>query len=92
VERGEVALGDVKAEELPEAMRGMSLGERQDYLKTRAERRAQLEEQILELNRAREEHVGKVRRGRAESGSATLDVALVESLREQARKKGLSLE
>lgn len=84
-----VKLADISAEELPEAMRGMSPAEREAHVGVIASRRAELQEKIRRLNLLREAHVAEKARELAEkSGEKTLDLAIVETVKTQAAACG----
>lgn len=86
VEEGEVELDDVKAEDLPEKMQEMSVEERAAFVAENAKRRADIQEQINELNEARRTYVAAERKKLAESGES-LDAAMIKALRAQAAKQ-----
>jgi len=90
---GSVKLADVKAEELPENMRGMSLDERQQYVSRQSTERRRLQDQINRLNGQRNTFVAEQQKQlAAQSGQKTLDQALVEAIRSQASQKRFIFE
>lgn len=77
--------------ELPEALRKLSPAERDAHVARQAARRADLQVRIARLSREREAFQSE--RQRADAGpAATLDSALVASIRELARDRGYSFE
>jgi hypothetical protein len=91
VERGDVKLDALAEGELPEEMKGMPLADQKRHLTQKSEQRARLKDRIQELGEARKRHVARVRVELGESEAATLDLALIASLREQAQKKDIQL-
>jgi hypothetical protein len=91
VERGDVKLDALAEGELPEEMKGMPLEDQKRHLTQKSEQRARLKDRIQELGEARKRHVARVRVELGESEAATLDLALIASLREQAQKKDIQL-
>ncbi len=90
---GSVKLADVKAEELPENMRRMSLDERQQYVSRQSTERQRLQDQINRLNGQRNTFVAEKQKQLAvQSGQKTLDQALVEAIRSQASQKRFIFE
>ncbi len=90
---GRVKLPDVKAEDLPENMRGMSLAERQQYVARQSAERQRLQDRINGLNGERNRFVAeRQKQAAAQSGEKTLDQALVEAIRSQASEKRFIFE
>lgn len=91
--RGKIDLADMDAEALPEKMKGMSREERESFLKSQIEKREAIQTKIHELSKARDAYVAAERKRLAEEkGEATLDVAMIDAVRDQASKKGYSFE
>ena len=87
---GKVDLEKVDAKKLPKEMQDLNVEQRIEYVKKQTEIRIQLKEDILKLNTARNKHVAEVRSKEAKSGEATLDEAIVKSIKIQAATKGYS--
>ncbi len=86
----EFDLSKVKEEDLPEEMKKMSVEERKAWLDKKTAERAEIQKQVLTLNKEREAYVAARRK---ESTKAdTLDTAMSKALRTQAEKKGISWE
>jgi len=82
-------LEDLKAEDLPEAMREMSLEEREAYIAEHAAKRAELREQIKSLAAKRNGYIAKERQKQAEeTGEETLGDAMLRAVNEQLNEKG----
>ena len=90
---GRTKLADVKAEDLPENMRSMSLAERQQHVARQSAERQRLQDRINRLNGERNAFVAeKQKQQAAQSGEKTLDQALVEAIRSQASQKRFIFE
>jgi len=96
VDRGKVKLETLAESDLPEDMKAMSPDDRRQHLARKAEQRKSLKARIRALGEERQRHVARLRAEQAESagadsGEATLDLALIAALKEQARKKDIAL-
>ena len=87
IESGRVELAKLKREELPENMQKMSSEEREAYVKEMAARRADITGQIKQLDQKRQVHITAENKKLGPRDS--FDKAVFESIREQARKKGI---
>lgn len=87
-------LDAVKAEELPEALKGKSKEEQKAILKQKADERDKVQKRIAELSEKRKDYITAERKRQAETGEKgpSLDEALVKSLRDQAAKKDFSFK
>jgi hypothetical protein len=85
---GSVRLEDIPAEQLPEQMRGMSLEERRRYVEMMAEQRRGLREEVEWLSRQRRRQLEEGSHSREDA----FDQRVVQALRCQASRKGISLE
>jgi hypothetical protein len=93
VNDGSVKLAEVKAEDLPEKMRNMSVEERQKFLTQQGAERQRVQQRINELNAQRNEFVAAKRKEMAEQPSEkTLDQALIEAIRTQATGKSFTFQ
>jgi len=92
VQDGAVKLEDLQAEDLPEALRPMSLEERQAHVAQKGQQRADFQRQIQTLNKQRKEFVAAKMKELAESGQETLDSAVIKICREQAAEKGFEFK
>lgn len=75
------------AQQLPEEMQGMSAGERKAYVAQKAEERKAVQNEILELNKKRQQYLAA--HMPAEDEGSMLDVTMIKAIREQAKDKGL---
>jgi hypothetical protein len=86
---GTVKLAEIPAAQLPEAMKAMTLEQREAHVKKMMEMRAGLQQKIMLLNREREAFVAAELKKQAQAtGEQTLDQALVETVRGQAASRG----
>ena len=86
---GQKKLETVDRQDLPEEMRSMTQAQARAYVDAKAKARAELQARIQKLSAEREKFVAARRAElEAKAGARTLDAAMVESLREQARAKG----
>jgi hypothetical protein len=86
-------LKKVKDEDLPEEFRGKSLEEKSALIEKKASERAEIQKQILDLNKARETFVAeKLKEESTSDGKETLDKAVISTVRDQAEKRGYTFE
>ncbi|WP_193210484.1 vWA domain-containing protein [Luteolibacter marinus] len=86
---GTLKLSEVKDAELPEAMRKMSLAEREAHVAKMTAERAKLQARIQELGRQRDAFVAEAARKQAETtGEKTLDQAIAGTVKDQASALG----
>ena len=85
---GKAAVGQMRDEELPSEMRGMSAQQRTAYIEKQSKERAELQRRIAELQQQRDAYLAAERK-KAAAGPATLDTALERSIREHGAKKGM---
>lgn len=85
-------LEEVKAEDLPEVLRGLSLEDLRKRIEGAGAERAGIQKQIQELNAKRRAFVEAEARKLAGEGRNAFDEAVRKAIREQARKKGLEFE
>ena len=87
-----VKLEDVKADDLPEPMKNMSVPERKEFVKVQATSRARIQQQINDLNRDRSAHVARKQQEAGAQATDTLQHAVVRSAQEQAERLGYAVE
>ncbi|MFZ2277619.1 MAG: vWA domain-containing protein [Prosthecobacter sp.] len=80
----------VKEADLPEEMKKMTVEERKAYLDKKIAERAEIQKQVLALNKEREAYVATKRK--ESNKNDTLDTAMTKALRSQAEKKGIAWE
>ena len=86
IKQGKVKLADVKKDELPEALKKLTAKEQQEYLDKLDKKRAELNKQVLDLDKKREQFVAKKRAEDAKTGKSSFDSNVLEILRKQAKK------
>ena len=89
---GEMKLEEMKDEDLPESMRGKTLGEKQAILATQQGERARIQQEIQALQVQREAFLTDVKRKAATTQGVSLDDALRQAIRTQATAKGFKFE
>ncbi len=87
VKDGAVKLEELKAEELPEAMRKMTLEERKAFLAQQEAKRAELRKSILALSDARNKFIAEAVKEMGGDAADTLETAIVQAVRRQAEKQ-----
>ena len=90
VRNNQVALGSLKPEELPPAMRSLSAADRQKYVQNLGARRDQLQSKINDLNEKRRVYLAQ--QAKSNTQANTLDQAILGSVKDEAAKKGFSIE
>jgi len=83
-------ISKVKETDLPDDMKKMTVEERKAYLEKKIAERAEIQKQVLALNKEREAYVATKRKESAKTD--TLDTAMTKALRAQAEKKGIAWE
>ncbi len=82
-----VKLEDVKADDLPEEMKKMSLDERKAHLGKMEKERTEMQAKIKDLGAKREAYEAAERRKLSEKGEASLDQVILKAVRSQAKGK-----
>jgi len=87
VKQGKLKLAEVKKEELPEELKKLKTDkERQEHLDKLEKKRVELNKEVLELDKKRNEYVVKKQAELAKKGKGAFDVQVLEVLRNQAKK------
>lgn len=93
LEKNAGKLKELKAEELPEELKGKTEAEQQAYLAEKAKQRSELQEQIKALSAARDQYIAAERAKQAEAaGEETLDTAVIRTLRAQVQQKKFQIK
>ena len=87
-----VDLGKLEAEALPPEMRGMDAGARAAHLEARRAERQQLQARINALDAERTRYLAAQAAAKGTGGEATLDAAMIGTVRAQASKSGYLFE
>ncbi len=78
----------LEAKDLPESLQGLKADELKNRIEEATKQRAEIQNQIAELNREREVYVAEEQKKQATAGGKTLDEVLVETTRSQAAALG----
>lgn len=87
IAKGEKKVSDVKDADLPAPMQAMEPAAREEYVGKMQKERAQLQAQIAELSKQRDEFV-RQRRANSAGGKVALDDAMLAAIRDQAQQQG----
>ncbi|MBI5778609.1 MAG: VWA domain-containing protein [Planctomycetes bacterium] len=86
-----VKLEELKDEELPEEMRKITPEKRREYLETKQKDRAEIVKKIQDLSRARDEYIQtEIKKQNLDKN--TVDQIILNTLRQQAEKKGFKFQ
>ena len=88
--RKDFDLTQIKADDLPEGMRQMSLEQRKAHLEQMAEQRVQVQKQINDINAKRLAHIDEQLKKMANKGDSTFDLAVRKALRTQAARRNFT--
>lgn len=86
VKAQKVKLSEVKEEELPEEMRTLAPEKREAYVEEKQKERADVQARVSELSKERDAYIAAERAKMAQSGTNTLDTAIIKAVRSQAQK------
>lgn len=84
----EEVIAKAKDEDLPKEMKGMSVAQRQAYVKEKANERKKIQDEIQALNKKRMEYV--TANTPKENAETMLDGAMIKAIRDKAKTKNLS--
>ena len=85
-------LEDVKKEDLPKEMQGMTLDEQKAHIANKAKEREELQKKINELGKQRSEFIAAEVKAKGLTQDKAFDEAVRKTVREQAEKRGLKFE
>jgi hypothetical protein len=91
-EKKDFDLAKIPAEQLPEAMREMSLEEKQAHIDKMAKERKAIQEKIKALGAEREKHIAEARREAAEEEGESLGEAINKTIDEQLEEQGYEIK
>jgi hypothetical protein len=93
VKNGTVKLAEVKAEDLPENMKGMSVPQQEQYIKEQGEKRVQIQQKIQQLSIKRNSFIEEEKKKMDESKQQKdLGQAITESLKTTGKSNGFNVE
>jgi len=84
----EEIIAKAKDDELPQEMKGMSVPQRETYVKQKAEERAKIQSEIQSLNKTRQEYIAA--NTHKEESDTMLDAAMIKAVKEKAKQKNLN--
>ena len=87
---GKVKVEEVKEEELPEEMKGMSTKERKNYIEEMRKKREKIQREIERLKKERDKYVAEKRK--KISADDTLDSVMIKAIKDQAGKKNFKFK
>jgi hypothetical protein len=86
-----VDLSRLRADQLPQELRGLSAAGLEQALRDKANERRRIQDEINRLDLERQQHVARVRREKA-APTDTLDAVMTAALRSEAACQGIELE
>ncbi len=84
----EEIVAKAKDEELPKEMKGMSVPQRQAYVKEKADERTKIQSEIQTLNKKRQDYLAT--NTPKEASDTMLDAAMIKAIKEKAKDKNLN--
>lgn len=84
-------LKSVPKDELPEALQKLTPSEREKYVKEMLAKRTELQRQLSELGKQREDYIQKEKQKNPSKADQAFDEAVRQMLREQAQRKGVEI-
>ncbi len=90
VKNDQVEVEELDDDELPDEMKGMTGSEKKEYIESLRRKREEIQEKIQKLNVKRQKYIAEERKKIADT--QTLDDAILNSVREQAKKKNYTFE
>jgi Mg-chelatase subunit ChlD len=89
IKKGKIKLEDLKKEELPEQLRGMTTKEQKAYLEKLEQRRKELNDKVLALDKKRSDFIAKKQAEDAARNKNSFDNEVLVVLRNQAKTCGI---
>ena len=89
---GKVKLEDIPEDQLPASLKKLSLAKRKEYIQTMTGKRKAIQAKIKSLNEQREKFVAAERKKLASQPDNTLDVAIINAVRQQAKQKNFQFK
>lgn len=83
---------EVPNKQLPEHMRKMTDKEKIEYVQAQAKKRAEIQQKIQGLNEERKKHIAAEMKRQQRAGDKTLGSAVIQAIRDQAKKKDFKFE
>jgi hypothetical protein len=92
IKNGKCKLEEVKTEDLPPELRALDAAGRKAKVSEAAKQRADIQGQILRLNKEREVYLAAERKKRQGTKDNTLDQAITKAIRDQAARQNFKFE
>jgi hypothetical protein len=92
IKNGKCKLEDVKTEDLPPELQKLDAAGRKAKVSEAAKERAEIQGQILKLNKEREQYLAAERKKRQGTKQDTLDQAITKAIRDQAARQNFKFE
>jgi hypothetical protein len=90
--KADFKLEDVKAEDLPENMRAMTLEQRKQYVADMQKQRGEIQVKVADLNLKRQSFVDAEMKKQNNGNDNSFDAAIRKAIRSQAASKGFTFE
>jgi len=90
VKDGKAKLSEVKEDDLPAELKKLSVKEREEYVAKKLKEREDIQAKLKELSVARDKYIAEKRKDA--SGDKTLDTAIIEAVRTQAKRVDMKFE
>jgi hypothetical protein len=90
MKKDEDVLKDVKKDDLPIEMQGMTKAEQKEYVDKKAEEREEIKTKINDLNKKRQEFIAE--KETTDAASLTLDNVMLKAVRKQAEAKNFLID
>jgi hypothetical protein len=79
---------EVKEDQLPKEMKGMSVTERKSYVAQKSLERSKIQEEIQTLNKKRQDFIAS--QAASSTNDSSLDAAMIKAVKEMAKQKNLN--
>jgi hypothetical protein len=86
----EKVIAETKTEELPAEMKNMTIEQRKVYVQQKSQERKKIQDEILSLNKLRQEYISK--NASQKSKDASLDASMMKSIKQKGNAKNLKWE
>lgn len=86
----EKVIVETKTEELPAEMKSMTVEQRKVYVQQKSQERKKIQDEILSLNKLRQEYISK--NASQKSKEASLDASMMKSIKQKGNAKNLKWE
>lgn len=91
VSKGKIKIEDVKTKELPPEMQKMSLAEKKQFIADKQKARKEITQKIKNLSEERQAYIKEMIKKKKENSKDSFDYKVSNSLRKQAKSKGIKI-